>query len=220
MSCFGAQNKKNKTPTHPLKKQTGHGPVAMRLLERWRPTTRLNGPASFNIAGRLRFSWTVYSLGMLAKSQLCCSAGVWPAGFNKGNMGSKGQGPMEKPDGNFGRGLKQLQWMYFWWQKKDAAADVDVFLTEKILTELLSSLLQRNLALRLVSRSSSIRGGFTNTTYGLNSGVHKRWSFCEGHRRCFNPKRRYRRLTWCVTIIFHVILIWETRSLVAGKIYL
>lgn len=90
-------------------------------------------------------------------------------------MGSKGQGLTKKPDGNFGRGLKQLIWTCFQCkiQRNDAAADDVVFLTEKILTELLSSLLQMNLALRLVRRSSSIRGGFTNTTYGLNSGVHK-----------------------------------------------
>lgn len=47
---------------------------------------------------------------------------------------------------------------------------LSVSLTEKILTELSSSS-QMNLALRLVRRSSSIRGGFTNTTYGLNSNV-------------------------------------------------
>lgn len=42
-------------------------------------------------------------------------------------------------------------------------SQVIVRLTEKILTEPLSSSSQMNLALRLVRRSSSIRGGFTNT---------------------------------------------------------
>lgn len=51
-------------------------------------------------------------------------------------------------------------------------------LTEKILTEFLSSSSQMNLALRLVRRSSSIRGGFTNTTYGLNSDVYTCFIFC------------------------------------------
>lgn len=73
----------------------------------------LNGPFSLNIPGRVRFS-SIYSVGMLGKRQLCCSTGVWPGGFNRGNMGSRGQGPMEKPDGNFGRGLKQLIWTCFW----------------------------------------------------------------------------------------------------------
>lgn len=51
-------------------------------------------------------------------------------------------------------------------------------LTEKILTEFLFSSSQMNLALRLVRRSSSIRGGFTNTTYGLNSNVYTCLIFC------------------------------------------
>lgn len=55
---------------------------------------------------------------------------------------------------------------------------VIVSLTEKILTEFLSSSSQMNLALRLVRRSSSIRGGFTNTTYGLNSDVYTCFIFC------------------------------------------
>lgn len=45
-------------------------------------------------------------------------------------------------------------------------------LTEKDLADFLSSSSQMNLARRLVSRSSSIRGGFTNTTYGFNSYVY------------------------------------------------
>lgn len=53
-------------------------------------------------------------------------------------------------------------------------------LTEKILTEFLSSSPQMNLALRLVRRSSSMRGGFTNTTYGLNSDVYTCFIFCSG----------------------------------------
>lgn len=64
---------------------------------------RLNRLFFLNISGRVRFSWTICSLGMLDKCQLCCSTGVWPGGFNKGNMGRKGQAPMEKPDGNFWR---------------------------------------------------------------------------------------------------------------------
>lgn len=37
-----------------------------------------------------------------------------------------------------------------------------------------------NFARRLVSRSSSMRGGFTNTTYGMNSSEYTRFIFCEG----------------------------------------
>lgn len=55
-----------------------------------------------------------------------------------------------------------------------------VYLTEKILTEFLSSSSQMNLALRLVRRSSSICGGFTNTTYGLNSDLYTCFIFWGG----------------------------------------
>lgn len=80
---------------------------------------RRNRPFSLNIPGPVRFSWTIYSLGMLGKFQLGCSTGVWPGGFNKGNMGCQGQAPMEKPDGNFGRGLKpkDLIWTCCFWCK-------------------------------------------------------------------------------------------------------
>lgn len=168
---------------------------------------RRNRPFSLNIPGPVRFSWTIYSLGMLGKRQLGCSTGVWPGGFNKGNMGCQGQALMEKPDGNFGRGLKHLILTCCFWcqsQKKDQVANV-VCLTEKILTELLSSSPQINLALRLVRRSSSICGGFTYTTYGWNSDVHKRWIFWEGHRRCRSPKRWHRRSKWSMvnfTVVF------------------
>lgn len=53
-------------------------------------------------------------------------------------------------------------------------------LTEKVLMVPASSPSQTNLALRLVSRSSSSRGGFTNTTYGMNSSEYTRFSFCRG----------------------------------------
>lgn len=56
------------------------------------------------------------------------------------------------------------------------------FLTEKILTWLISSSSQTNLALCLVRRSSSMRGGLTNTTYGLNSDVYTRFIFCWNKR--------------------------------------
>lgn len=56
------------------------------------------------------------------------------------------------------------------------------FLTEKSLTWLVSSSSQTNLALRLVRRSSSMRGGLTNTTYGLNSDVYTRFIFCWNKR--------------------------------------
>lgn len=51
-------------------------------------------------------------------------------------------------------------------------------LTEKILTVLASSSSQMNFALRLVRRSSSRGGGFTNTTYGMNSSEYTRFIFC------------------------------------------
>lgn len=51
-------------------------------------------------------------------------------------------------------------------------------LTEKIRTVLVSPSPQMNFALRLVRRSSSRRGGFTNTTYGMNSNEDTRFSFC------------------------------------------
>lgn len=51
-------------------------------------------------------------------------------------------------------------------------------LTEKVLTAPASSSLQMNLALLLVRRSSPRRGGFTNTTYGMNSSEHTRFMFC------------------------------------------
>lgn len=52
-------------------------------------------------------------------------------------------------------------------------------LTEKIRTVLASSSSssQMNFALRLVRRSSSRRGGFTNTTYGMNSSEYTHFIF-------------------------------------------
>lgn len=61
---------------------------------------------------------------------------------------------------------------------EQASHTLQVAPTEKVLTDLFSSSSQMNLALRLVRRSSSIRGGFTNTTYGLNSDVYTRFIFC------------------------------------------
>lgn len=77
---------------------------------------------------------------------------------------------MEMPDGNEAKNTFSGHAFVF----KDLTAGVAACLTEKILTELLSSTPQINLALRLVMRSSSIRGGFTNNTYGWNSDVHRR----------------------------------------------
>lgn len=51
-------------------------------------------------------------------------------------------------------------------------------LTEKILTAPVSSSSQMNFALLLVRRSSSRRGGFTNTTYGMNSSEDTCFIFC------------------------------------------
>lgn len=62
-------------------------------------------------------------------------------------------------------------------------------LTEKILAVLASSPSPMNFALRLVRRSSSRRGGFTNTTYGMNSSEYTRFIFCRGG----GGRRRKRR---------------------------
>lgn len=62
-------------------------------------------------------------------------------------------------------------------------------LTEKVLMVPASSPSQPNLALRRVRRSSSSRGGFTNTTYGMNSSECTRFSFCRGG----GGRRRKRR---------------------------
>lgn len=59
-------------------------------------------------------------------------------------------------------------------------------LTEKVPAAPSSSWSQMSFARRLVSRSSSMRGGVTNTTYGMNSSEYTRFIFCGGEEEAKN----------------------------------